>query len=434
MLRGGQGMMVVIESIKMRHIQLLLFCCMIVGYYYFSYIDLIGHFSLGVVSLVVLFSIISLNYCMRSNRTLSNPHTTISVVLILLALFLYVVNGVDLIRLVKTIGIPIMIIFAVKEVVKSEQQAKRALVLIATVVSISCIVAILQAMDIDFFWDLRMMIDKTNLHHVARQFAQRSRPPGLAMYGAPLAYQICSIFPFVIYLACISRTRKRIILLGICLVLGALVSQSLAAILSILVSYIIFMRLNHLLSLRKLFGFIIILIFLVIVVSYFNDLASSRIIQPDQSTLRRIPLTIMGVYILSNVPFGINTGADMLNMIRHYSTEYSYLSGAKSADITEFLNLGITHGWAILLVYIWLYLYIFRFAYKAMKSSTIGSVDYYFYSGAIAFFCAYIVQSFTHNSGLTTSDPYDWIMIGIILAYKPSQVNSDEYRKVDEKI
>ena len=69
-----------------------------------------------------------------------------------------------------------------------------------------------------------------------------------------------------------------------------------------------------------------------------------------------------------------------------------------------------------------------------MKKSTIGSADYYFYSGVIAYFCAYIIQSFSHNTGLTTGDPYDWITIGVILAYKPSQINSDEYSKNDEKI
>jgi len=61
-----------------------------------------------------------------------------------------------------------------------------------------------------------------------------------------------------------------------------------------------------------------------------------------------------------------------------------------------------------------------------MKNSTVGSADYYFYSGAIAYFCAYIIQSSTHTTGLTTGDPYDWIVIGIILAYKPSRVNSVE--------
>jgi len=61
-----------------------------------------------------------------------------------------------------------------------------------------------------------------------------------------------------------------------------------------------------------------------------------------------------------------------------------------------------------------------------MKKSAIGSAEHYFYSGAIAYFCAYIIQSCTHSSGLAIGDPYDWIIIGVILVYKPLQVSTEK--------
>lgn len=423
-----QGMMGIIESIKIHYIQTLLFCCMVVGYFYFGYLDLIGHLSLGVVSLIVLFLIFCINCCMRSSGTFPNPHVTISVVLILLALWLYVVDGVAFIQLLRRFGIPIMLIFAIREVIKSERQVNSALVIIAIIVSISCIVAVLQAIDIDFFWDLRLMLGTPHRPNMADQLINRIRTPGLALFSVPLSYQISAIFSFVLYLTYISRTRKKIIILGLCLVLGALASKSLSAFMAILVSYIVFMRLNHLLNPMKLFRFIIIIIFLVIGMSFYNDF-TSRIITPDQSALCRIPFMLIGVRILSDVPFGVKSGAELTNLIHYYLADYGHLRGAR--DLLEIgfhnclLTVGISYGWAILIVYIWLYLYIFRLIYKAMKNSTIGSADHYFYSGAIAYFCAYIIQSFTHNAGLTTGDPYDWIMIGVILAYKPSQVSSE---------
>jgi hypothetical protein len=427
-LQGMTGIIGSIGSIKIRYLQTLLFCCMVVGYFYFGYTDFIGPLSLGVVSLIILFSIFYLNYCVRSSGTLSNPHVTISVVLILLALWLCVVDGVGFIELLKRIGVPIMLIFAVREAIKSVRQVNSALVIIAIIVSISCIVAVLQAMDIDYFWDLRMMIEAPSHPIIKSQFVNRVRAPGLALFSVPLSYQIAAIFPFVIYLTHISRTRNKIIILGLCLVLGVLASKSLSAFLAILVSYIVFMKLNHLLSPKSLFRSIIILTIMVACMSCFNDFVS-RIITPDRQALSRIPFTLIGVEILSDVPFGVKSGAELTNLIHYYLADYGHLEGAR-ALLTEgfhncLLTVGISYGWAILIVYIWLYLYIFRLIYRAMKNSAIGSADHYFYSGAIAYFCAYIIQSSTHNAGLMTSDPYDWITIGVILAYKPSRVSSE---------
>jgi hypothetical protein len=423
-----QGMMGIVESIKIRHLQMLLFYCMVVGYFYFGYIDFIGPLSLGVVCLIALLLIFYLNSCMRPSVTFPKQHVTISIVLILLALWLYVVEGVEIIQLLRRVGIPIMLIFAVKEVIKSVRQVNCILVAITIIVSISCIVAVLQAMDIDFFWDLRMMIDAPSHPSIKSQIINRVRAPGLALFSVPLSYQIGAIFPFIIYLTHISKARKKIIILGSCLVLGALASQSKSAVLAILVSYIVFMKLNHLLNPKKIFWFITILLFLVIGISCFNDLIS-KIIKPDHATLSRIPFMLIGLEILSDVPFGVNSEAELTNLIHYYLAYYGHLRGARDLLLIGFhnclLTVGIYHGWAILIVYIWLYLYIFRLIYKAMKNSTIGSADHYFYSGAIAYFCAYIIQSSTHNTGLTTADPYDWIMIGVILAYKPSQVSPE---------
>jgi hypothetical protein len=426
-----------VGRIKADNLSVILFCCMVVGYYYFGHLDFIGTLSLGVVSLFALFLISCCNSCIRSSGTFPNPHVTISA-LLLLALGLYVLNEAEYEYLLKSIVIPIITIFAVRGAVKSARQANRALVIIAIIVSISCVVAFLQALDIDYFWNLRMMYGAPSLG-VRQQLIDKVRAVGLAYYVVPLSYQISAIFPFVIYLAFISRARALIVILGICIVLGALGAKSLSSFLAILVSYIIFIKLNHLLSLKKMFGFIMILLFLVIGVSYFNDFAS-RITEPEFCSVSRIPSTLIGTEILSTHPFGVESRDELVNLVHYYKTDYSILlDGTRARTLLRrgfhncMLTAGITYGWAILIVYIWLYLYIFWFAYKAMKNSAIGSADYYFYSGAIAYFCAYIIQSSTHSTGLTTGDPYDWIIIGIILAYKPSRISSDECRNSDEK-
>jgi len=417
-----------IEGIKVSYVQMSLFCCMVAGYFCFGYVDLIGPLSLGVVSLIVLFLISCLNYCIDPGGRFPNKHVTISTVLILLVSYIYIVSGEEFVLFLRRAGVPIILIFSVRGTIRSVRQANIALVIIAIIVSISCIFAVLQAFNVELFWDLRMMLGTADRAIVMEQLVNRVKAPGLAYFAVPLSYQISAIFPFVIYLTHIYRDRKWLIIFALCLVLGAIASKSLSSILSMVISYIVFMKLNLLLSRKKLIGFVVVIIFLSIGISHWNDLAA-RIITPDHSTLCRIPFTLMGLEMLPNVPFGVEGGVELTNLMRNSLTYYGNLTGAR--DIYEFgfhnclLNLVVYYGWAVLMGYIWLYLYIFRFSYKAMKNSIIGSTDHYFYSGAIAYYCAYIIQSVTHNGGLTSGDVYDWVMIAVILAYKPSQVSSE---------
>jgi len=186
-----------------------------------------------------------------------------------------------------------------------------------------------------------------------------------------------------------------------------------------------------------------IIVFLIICITPFNDVAK-RFTKPDSTALARIPFTIIGTKILLANPSGI-VGEELKKLKREHIKSFKNFErtinmpiGTSYLELSAFhnclLNIGIKHGWLVLIGYLLLYLYIFRLNYRALKNSTIGSADYYFYSGVIAYFCAYIIQSFSHNTGLTTGDPYDWITIGVILAYKPSQINSDECSKNDEKI
>ena len=415
-------MLEITKSIKIHHIQMLLFSCMVAGYFYFGYVDFVGPFSLGVVSLLVLFLVSCLNYFIRSDRTISNPHIIISVVLILMALWLYVVDDVPVIRLQKMFVVPIVLIFAVRGGIKSIRQVNNALIIIAVIVSISCIFAVLQALDIDFFWDTRMLLGVAERGAIEYQLVNRIKAPGLAFFSVPLSYQISAIFPFVIYLTYISTARRKIIILGLCLVLGALASKSLSSILAILVSFIVFMKLNHLLRPKRVLGFILILLLLAIGFSYYNGLIS-RIVSPDHTVLSRIPFTVVGVKILLHSPLGIS-GNELMDLMNYYLVDFRHILGAK--DIFEFgfhnclLTFGVTYGWAVFIMYIWLYIYIFRLIYKPLKKSTMGSDDHYFYSGAIAYFCSYLIQSSTHSAGLMTGDPYDWIPLAVILTYKPS--------------
>jgi hypothetical protein len=415
-------MFVRIRGVKISGIQMLIFSCMVAGYYCFGYVDFIGPYSLGVVGLVVLFSVSFSNYCIRADLTIPNPHVTISVVLTLLALWLYFVYGVPFIRLQKMIVVPIVMIFAIKGSIISMRQMNNALLVIAVIVSVSCVFAVFQAFDIDFFWDIRMMLGSAGRSVIEYQLLHRIKAPGLAYFSVPLSYQISAIFPFAIYLTCISTTRRKsVMILGLLLVLGALASQSLSSVLSILVSFTVFMKLNRLLSQRRLIVFIIVLTLVAIGFTSVNGLLT-RVITPDHTILCRIPFTLIGIKVLLSAPLGVG-GYELLDLMRYYYLDYQFISGAR--DIFEFgfhncmLTFGVNYGWAALLVYIWIYLYIFRLIYKPMKKSAIGSADHYFYSGAIAYFCAYIIQSCTHSSGLVIGDPYDWIIIGVILAYKP---------------
>ena len=424
-------MLEVTKSIKIHHIQMLLFSCMVAGYFYFGYVDFVGPFSLGVVSLLVLFLVSCLNYCIRSDRTISSSHIIISVVLILMALWLYAVYDVPVIRLQKMFIVPIVLIFAVREGVKSIRQVNNALIIIAIIVSISCIFAVLQAFDVDFFWDIRMLLGTAERGAVEYQLVNRIKAPGLALFSVPLSYQISAIFPFIIYLIYISKSKKKIIMLGLCVVLGALASKALSSIMSILVCYIVFSKLNNLLNLKRLYSVIAVGIVLILCMTPFNNIAS-RFTKIDSTAFSRIPCTIIGTKMLLASPSGVK-GEEYLELKRHHLRSIQYLPGASYAKSAAFhncmLNVGVRCGWVVFIGYVLLYVYIFRFIYRAMKNCTIGSADYYFYSSAIAYFCAYIIQSFTHNAGLTTGDPYDWITIGVILAYKPSQINSDVYRK-----
>ena len=217
-----------------------LFCCMVAGYFCFGYVDLIGPLSLGVVSLIVLFLISCLNYCIDPGGRFPNKHVTISTVLILLVSYIYIVSGEEFVLFLRRAGVPIILIFSVRGTIRSVRQANIALVIIAIIVSISCIFAVLQAFNVELFWDLRMMLGTADRAIVMEQLVNRVKAPGLAYFAVPLSYQISAIFPFVIYLTHIYRDRKWLIIFALCLVLGAIASKSLSSILSMVISYIVF--------------------------------------------------------------------------------------------------------------------------------------------------------------------------------------------------
>ncbi len=165
----------------MRYIHPLLFCCIVVGYFYFGYIDFIGPLSLGVVSLIVLFSISCLNCYMRSSGKISicymrssgmfsNPHIAITIFMVLMVLWAIILGKDSCNQLVRQFCLPILLIFSVRETIKSVRQTDLALRFIAFIVSVSCIVAVFQAMGIDFFWELRTMIGEPEHKTMIYQF------------------------------------------------------------------------------------------------------------------------------------------------------------------------------------------------------------------------------------------------------------------------
>ncbi|MBT6046548.1 MAG: hypothetical protein HOG49_06985 [Candidatus Scalindua sp.] len=424
-MSGLQLILRKICRIEIRHLQMLFFCCMVVGYYYFGYVDVVGTLSLGVISLTVLFSISYLNYCVRSGSGFSSSHATVSIVLILLAFWMYVVNDDRIVQLMQRFCVPIMLIVVVRDVIKYVLQVKNVLYIIAILVSISCIVAVLQAIGLDLFWNLRMLIAEPVVE-VRDQIIRRLRAPGLALFSVPLSYQISGIFPFLLYLNYStqrSRTRKNIIVLGLSLLLGAMAAKAISGVLAVLVSYFVFMKLNGYWSFKKLLSTVLIGAVLVICMSFFNQFAT-RLIKPTASVSSRIPSTLIATRILLNNPLGIKSTEEITRIKRYYLAGYENLQVAETIMMAGFhnclLDIGISNGWMILMVYIGLYYCIFRVAYKGRRNSIRGSTDFYFYTAAIAYLCGYMVQSSTHTAGLTSNDPFDWLMVGVILAYKPS--------------
>lgn len=433
------------ENIRMRYIRPLLFCCMVVGYFYFGYVDFIGPLSLGVVSVIALFSIYCLSCCirlngkfsigyMRSSGMFSSPHVAITIFLVLMVLWAVILGRDSYIQLVRQFFLPILLIFSVKEAIRSVRQTDLALRFIAFIVSVSCIVSVFQAMNIDFFWELRTMIAEPKHKAIIYQFAKRLRAPGLALYSISLSYQIVSIFPFIFFLYYLARksfVRKKIIMFGFCLSCGAVAIQSISAVVALIIGCITFAKLSRLISLKKLIGMFIIVSIIIMGISSFNHF-SKRFTKADIPTLARLPLTITGARIVLVSPLGA-TGEKLRNLKREYYEDVAFMPGSSFILNTSshncLINAGMKYGWVFFIGYIWLYFYLFKLVIKARRRSDKSTADYYFFSSAFVFLVVYFWQGFVHNAGLPSGEPVGWLMVGIILSYRPSQIDSSKLRE-----
>lgn len=413
-----------VEILKMRQLPELVFCSMVVGYFYFGYVDFVGIVPFSAVSLSCLFVLFYLNTCIRASKAPSIPHVTITIFVLLLALWVTIMEGWNLLSLLKHFGVPILLIFSVREVIKSARQMRFALSFIVFIVSVSCLVAVLQILDIDYFWELRMLVDSPS-PLVLYQLENRTRAPGLAYYSVQLSYQIVSIFPFLLclyYTTQQNSTRRKFFIVGagICIMAGAIAIQSMSAFVAIIISLLVFLKATRKLSFKSIFIFSALFMLILYILSSYNQF-DRRLTNFDSSSQARLPFTIIGVKIILNNPFGVES-ANLGELKEYYLADLSEMPGANfilhTSFHNSFINSGIAYGWVTFFGFILLYLYFVRLVVKAKKHSEPGSFEYYFFSSALAFLCSYLFQSCTHNAGIPGGDPFGWLSIGLILAFK----------------
>lgn len=392
----------------------LLIIVLVISYFSFGWGRVLPLLSISAIFLLIAFFVSIAKYGISFHK--------ISVLSICLAFFLlfliFIINNYIPLSRFGDFLIIFLLFTVFYNFFKNESEATASLVLKIMIfyLCLSSLIAFFQFLNFDFSWYLRSLLPSTQDMTVNNQVLYRSRPTGLSYYSVQLGYQLL----IGLILIDIASLKIRFIkkhkfkLFGIML-LGGFFGANLSLILASLIFFIS----RFILSAGKVSFitiFSILFIFLLIIISPTLD----RIILVDSSSLSRLTFLYIGLNILFRYPFGVSY--DDIYEIKNSSIFYMDLNNLPMADKlletsfhNTFISLGIETGIIGLFFYILFYLYLLYFYLKGS-----GVKQYFLKQIYLIGFCgnfAYLAQLISHNAGPFHSDPYFWMINGILIGY-----------------
>ena len=390
-----------------------------VSYSYLGYVDVLGPLSMGVITLFCLSSIMIL--LQLTNRRYPT-HKVLGLIIVIAILCIWtdtVINGEFRLRAIQQFVTPIAVFLSAFGIIYCLRFTTFYLYSFASLLVLSCLVAIFQGLDIDFAWELRYAFPASDDKMVEYQLMTKSKPAGLSFYAVQLGYQmvLACLLLLILNARLGSRDSNRFIILGLIIIfLAAVIGLNLSALISISIMLYVHSGTQRQFRIRGIHIFIAILFLAGAMISPIGQ----RILSADASMLSRVTFTIVGILLVVNNPFGVPT-ADLyqakLEIVNQLYGSGSFVMLEDILDMglhNSFLNVGVQLGWVGLFLYLYFYFSLTKYFYtlirsKSLVESKLGSIGFSFMLG-------YLVQIMTHNAGPFNIDIYFWFGIGFLLA------------------
>lgn len=241
---------------------------------------------------------------------------------------------------------------------------------------ISCLVSILQFLNIDFAWELRKILNPDIQNRLLRQFQNRLEVFGLAYSNVQLGYQFSLAFPFIVYLYKISKNQylKFLLSFSIFLMISTVyIGNITTSIITIIITFFLF-NLNFF---RKVFfmkNFKFYALTLSLILVYFLTL-----IEYTGPHLGRLSSLVLGLFYIKTFLSGLSSyGFEELRILyiqndaRYVDLVWSiphWTNVFENSLHNSYLNLGVFEGIVFLFFMIILKLLIFIELYKMLKKN-----------------------------------------------------------------
>lgn len=390
-----------------------------VSYSYLGWVDVLGPFSMGVISLFCLSSII-ISLQLTSRRYPSHKFLGLIVVIAILCIWTdTVINDEFRLRTIQQFVTPIAVFLSAFGIIYCLRFTTFYLYFFTSLLVISCLVAIFQGLDVELAWELRYALPASDDKLIEYQIRSKLKPAGLSFYAVQLGYQmvLASLLLLSLNARLGSHDSNRFIILGlIIVVLAAVIGLNLSALISISIMLYVQVRTQRQFRFRGIHLFLAILF---LIGAVFMPIGQ-RILVADASMLSRITFTIVGILLVMNNPFGV----PMTDLYQAKLEIVNQLYGSDSFVMLEdildmgfhnsLLNVGVQLGWVGLFLYLYFYFSLTKYFYTLIRNksqvvSNLGSIGFSFMLG-------YFVQMITHNAGPFNMDIYFWFGIGFLLA------------------
>ncbi len=399
------------------------------------YVDVVAGLSVYNIMLIFFMFIYLLNNLARGDITFDKNTFTI-LLLLSFAYFLVCINPniqreILSYRNIKAFLFPMVILLSASFILRRVEDYKLFLFGILISLSFSSLIAIMQFINIDDAWNLRLFIDIPNDKVVYSQINERIKPSGLAYFSVQLSYQLITFFPFLFYLYRIEKktiNKKIIFAIGALIASGAIAINSVTAMLLIILSVMVIYKWPSIRGVARLIIVFKYLIPIVIILTAFGFM--DRVWNLDSSALSRLPMFISGITILAENPYGASY-SEITAVKERLATQewFTSMTGSSQVLVTglhnSFLMVAVQNGIYMLIIYLFIYGYTIKMVLRQSMNRNISVDSRVFYRVSLASLCAYIFQSSFHNAGLPTGDVFGWLLLGIIYAYKGAVQRSE---------
>ncbi len=394
----------------------LLIASLLIAYFSFGWGRILPYFSLSAILVLVAFVI-----SIAKKRDFSFHKVSIisvGIALILLFLMMLINDFNQPFSRVRDFSIIFIIFTVFYEFFKNENENNLNLIfkLIIIYLCLSSLVAVFQTFNFNFAWDLRTYLPATQDLTINNQIDNRLRPTGLSYYSVQLGYQL--LFGFVMIDVASKNNSfigKHLLKFYLAMVLGGIFGANL----SLLFAIVVYLSVKYFLSNSRISYTSLFFITSVLILIIFSPVFE-RLLITDDSALSRLTFLYIGTEILMAFPFGVSykeiyeIKLAALNNIDLGELPFS-IDFLDTSFHNTFLTLGVETGWIGLIAYIIFYAYLLRFYFKNTAEENLNLRQIYLIGFSANL--AYLVQLVTHNAGPFHSDPYFWMMNGILIGY-----------------